>query len=170
MLVTATKPGISLLVQEGQRDTDTKRVMTGGNGQRPFPNFMEAFGGSYDSCGIWAWLTPASSRAVITGSLLAGKAPRPPFFLSRQHPLSPFLPGLSPDPSVLCPTQNKPWKKLKTVLKYSPFVVSFRKRYLWVQLSGHAGESRGQGQWGRDRAAQRHLGWGRKATELLSVV
>ncbi|XP_006752083.2 inositol-trisphosphate 3-kinase C [Leptonychotes weddellii] len=34
---------------------------------------------------------------------------------------------------------NKPWKKLKTVLKYSPFVVSFRKHYPWVQLSGHAG-------------------------------
>uniref|UniRef100_A0A4W2G065 Kinase n=1 Tax=Bos indicus x Bos taurus TaxID=30522 RepID=A0A4W2G065_BOBOX len=34
---------------------------------------------------------------------------------------------------------NKPWKKLKTVLKYSPFVVSFRKHYPWVQLSGHSG-------------------------------
>lgn len=34
---------------------------------------------------------------------------------------------------------NKQWKKLKTVLKYSPFVVSFRKQYPWVQLSGHAG-------------------------------
>ncbi|XP_004620787.1 inositol-trisphosphate 3-kinase C [Sorex araneus] len=32
-----------------------------------------------------------------------------------------------------------PWKKLKTVLKYSPFMVSFRKHYPWVQLSGHAG-------------------------------
>lgn len=31
------------------------------------------------------------------------------------------------------------WKKLKTVLKYSPFMVSFRKHYPWVQLSGHAG-------------------------------
>ncbi|XP_062033815.1 inositol-trisphosphate 3-kinase C isoform X1 [Lepus europaeus] len=34
---------------------------------------------------------------------------------------------------------SKPWEKLKTVLKYSPFVVSFRKHYPWVQLSGHAG-------------------------------
>ncbi|XP_037675606.1 LOW QUALITY PROTEIN: inositol-trisphosphate 3-kinase C [Choloepus didactylus] len=34
---------------------------------------------------------------------------------------------------------NKPWKKLKTVLKYSPFMVSFRRHYPWVQLSGHAG-------------------------------
>ncbi|XP_004459052.1 inositol-trisphosphate 3-kinase C [Dasypus novemcinctus] len=34
---------------------------------------------------------------------------------------------------------NKPWKKLKTILKYSPFVVSFYRHYPWVQLSGHAG-------------------------------
>ncbi|XP_049643456.1 inositol-trisphosphate 3-kinase C [Suncus etruscus] len=34
---------------------------------------------------------------------------------------------------------NKPWKKLQTVLRYSPFMVSFRKQYPWVQLSGHAG-------------------------------
>ncbi|XP_049985015.1 inositol-trisphosphate 3-kinase C isoform X1 [Alexandromys fortis] len=35
---------------------------------------------------------------------------------------------------------SKPWKKLKTVLKYSPFMVSFHKHhYPWVQLSGHAG-------------------------------
>ncbi|KAM9755146.1 inositol-trisphosphate 3-kinase C isoform 2-T2 [Dama dama] len=38
-----------------------------------------------------------------------------------------------------CVSPNKPWKKLKTVLKYSPFVVSFRKHYPWVQLSGHSG-------------------------------
>ena len=37
---------------------------------------------------------------------------------------------------------SKPWKKLKTVLKYSPFMVSFHKHhYPWVQLSGHAGEN-----------------------------
>ncbi|XP_054436727.1 inositol-trisphosphate 3-kinase C isoform X2 [Pteronotus mesoamericanus] len=39
----------------------------------------------------------------------------------------------------LSQVENKPWKKLKTVLKYSPFMVSFRKHYPWVQLSGHAG-------------------------------
>lgn len=30
------------------------------------------------------------------------------------------------------------------MLKSSPFVVSFRKHYPWVQLSGHSGESRGR--------------------------
>ncbi|KAJ0022045.1 hypothetical protein NQD34_009535 [Periophthalmus magnuspinnatus] len=34
---------------------------------------------------------------------------------------------------------NKSWQKLKTMVHWSPFVVSFRKRYPWVQLAGHAG-------------------------------
>ncbi|XP_043923217.1 inositol-trisphosphate 3-kinase C [Protopterus annectens] len=34
---------------------------------------------------------------------------------------------------------NKSWKKLKTMVHWSPFVVSFKKRYPWVQLTGHAG-------------------------------
>lgn len=35
--------------------------------------------------------------------------------------------------------QNKSWQKLKTMVQWSPFVVSFKKRYPWVQLAGHAG-------------------------------
>lgn len=35
--------------------------------------------------------------------------------------------------------QNKSWHKLKTMVHWSPFVVSFKKRYPWVQLAGHAG-------------------------------
>ncbi|XP_038238098.1 inositol-trisphosphate 3-kinase C isoform X1 [Dermochelys coriacea] len=35
--------------------------------------------------------------------------------------------------------QNKPWKKLKSMVHWSPFVVSFKKCYPWVQLAGHAG-------------------------------
>ncbi|XP_066560157.1 inositol-trisphosphate 3-kinase Cb [Amia ocellicauda] len=31
------------------------------------------------------------------------------------------------------------WKKLKTMVHWSPFIVSFKKRYPWVQLAGHAG-------------------------------
>ncbi|XP_025031964.1 inositol-trisphosphate 3-kinase C isoform X1 [Python bivittatus] len=34
---------------------------------------------------------------------------------------------------------NKPWKKLKSMVHWSPCVVSFRKRCPWVQLTGHAG-------------------------------
>lgn len=34
-----------IFTRSRRTDTDTKEVMTGRNGQRPFPNFMEAFGG-----------------------------------------------------------------------------------------------------------------------------
>ncbi|XP_056126194.1 inositol-trisphosphate 3-kinase Cb [Rhinichthys klamathensis goyatoka] len=33
----------------------------------------------------------------------------------------------------------KSWRKLKTMVHCSPFVVSFKKRYPWIQLAGHAG-------------------------------
>ncbi|XP_062407785.1 inositol-trisphosphate 3-kinase Cb [Sardina pilchardus] len=36
-------------------------------------------------------------------------------------------------------TGTKSWRKLKTMVHWSPFVVSFKKRYPWVQLAGHAG-------------------------------
>ncbi|KAM4604578.1 inositol-trisphosphate 3-kinase C-like isoform 1-T1 [Discoglossus pictus] len=35
--------------------------------------------------------------------------------------------------------ENKSWKKLKTMVHWSPFVVSFKKQYPWIQLAGHAG-------------------------------
>lgn len=45
----------------------------------------------------------------------------------------------------LCVSQNKSWQKLKTMVHFSPFVVSFKKRYPWVQLAGHAGTRLGGG-------------------------
>uniref|UniRef100_UPI003AAF72C0 inositol-trisphosphate 3-kinase Cb n=1 Tax=Centroberyx gerrardi TaxID=166262 RepID=UPI003AAF72C0 len=45
-------------------------------------------------------------------------------------------------------TGNKPWQKLKTMVHWSPFVVSFKKRYPWVQLAGHAGNFQA-GEYGR---------------------
>ncbi|KAM6961478.1 inositol-trisphosphate 3-kinase C-like [Aplochiton taeniatus] len=45
-------------------------------------------------------------------------------------------------------TGNKPWQKLKTIVHWSPFVVSFKKRYPWVQLAGHAGNFQA-GEYGR---------------------
>ncbi|XP_043854851.1 inositol-trisphosphate 3-kinase C [Dromiciops gliroides] len=35
--------------------------------------------------------------------------------------------------------RNMSWRKLKTAVHCAPFVVSFRKHYPWVQLSGHKG-------------------------------
>uniref|UniRef100_H3ANH0 Kinase n=2 Tax=Latimeria chalumnae TaxID=7897 RepID=H3ANH0_LATCH len=34
---------------------------------------------------------------------------------------------------------SKSWRKIKNVLQWSPFVMSFRKKYPWIQLAGHAG-------------------------------
>ncbi|KAM9112878.1 inositol-trisphosphate 3-kinase C-like [Pangshura tecta] len=46
------------------------------------------------------------------------------------------------------PRRNKPWKKLKSMVHWSPFVVSFKRRYPWVQLAGHAGNFKA-GDYGR---------------------
>ncbi|XP_068106890.1 inositol-trisphosphate 3-kinase C [Hyperolius riggenbachi] len=34
---------------------------------------------------------------------------------------------------------NTSWRKLKNMVHWSPFVVSFKKHYPWIQLAGHAG-------------------------------
>lgn len=59
--------------------------------------------------------------------------------------------SLSPARSLCSPddgTVNKSWQKLKTMVHWSPFVVSFKKRYPWVQLAGHAGNFQA-GEYGR---------------------
>ncbi|XP_056284576.1 inositol-trisphosphate 3-kinase B isoform X1 [Pseudoliparis swirei] len=45
------------------------------------------------------------------------------------------------DPALLTSQQraNKSWKKIKNMVHWSPFVMSFKKKYPWVQLAGHAG-------------------------------
>ncbi|KAG8559270.1 hypothetical protein GDO81_017287 [Engystomops pustulosus] len=35
--------------------------------------------------------------------------------------------------------QSKSWRKIKNMVHWSPFVMSFKKKYPWVQLAGHAG-------------------------------
>ncbi|XP_054650460.1 inositol-trisphosphate 3-kinase Cb [Dunckerocampus dactyliophorus] len=59
--------------------------------------------------------------------------------------------SLSPTRSLCSPDDgsvNKSWQKLKTMVHWSPFVVSFKKRYPWVQLAGHAGNFQA-GEYGR---------------------
>ncbi|XP_061734191.1 inositol-trisphosphate 3-kinase Cb [Nerophis ophidion] len=58
--------------------------------------------------------------------------------------LSPTGSSCNPDDG----SANKPWQKLKTMVHWSPFVVSFKKRYPWVQLAGHAGNFQA-GEYGR---------------------
>ncbi|XP_078256086.1 uncharacterized protein LOC144593842 [Rhinoraja longicauda] len=36
------------------------------------------------------------------------------------------------------PRVSKSWRKIKNVVHWSPFVMSFKKRYPWIQLAGHA--------------------------------
>ncbi|KAI5627140.1 inositol-trisphosphate 3-kinase B [Silurus asotus] len=35
--------------------------------------------------------------------------------------------------------QHKSWKKIKNMVQWSPFLMSFKKKYPWIQLAGHAG-------------------------------
>ncbi|KAI7799984.1 inositol-trisphosphate 3-kinase B [Triplophysa rosa] len=34
---------------------------------------------------------------------------------------------------------HKSWKKIKNMVQWSPFLMSFKKKYPWIQLAGHAG-------------------------------
>uniref|UniRef100_A0A8D2PXY1 Kinase n=1 Tax=Zosterops lateralis melanops TaxID=1220523 RepID=A0A8D2PXY1_ZOSLA len=34
---------------------------------------------------------------------------------------------------------HKSWRKIKNMVHWSPFVMSFKKKYPWIQLAGHAG-------------------------------
>ncbi|CAL8393928.1 unnamed protein product [Arctogadus glacialis] len=45
------------------------------------------------------------------------------------------------NPVLLNPQQkaHKSWKKIKNMVHWSPFVMSFKKKYPWIQLAGHAG-------------------------------
>ncbi|KAF5919304.1 hypothetical protein HPG69_002614 [Diceros bicornis minor] len=36
-------------------------------------------------------------------------------------------------------TESKSWRKIKNMVHWSPFVMSFKKKYPWIQLAGHAG-------------------------------
>lgn len=37
------------------------------------------------------------------------------------------------------PRVSKSWRKIKNMVHWSPFVMSFKKKYPWIQLAGHAG-------------------------------
>uniref|UniRef100_A0A1A7YAR9 Kinase n=1 Tax=Iconisemion striatum TaxID=60296 RepID=A0A1A7YAR9_9TELE len=45
------------------------------------------------------------------------------------------------NPGLLSSQQkaHKSWKKIKNMVHWSPFVMSFKKKYPWIQLAGHAG-------------------------------
>ncbi|ERE73579.1 inositol-trisphosphate 3-kinase B-like protein [Cricetulus griseus] len=41
--------------------------------------------------------------------------------------------------AVLKGNESKSWRKIKNMVQWSPFVMSFKKKYPWIQLAGHAG-------------------------------
>ncbi|XP_072266044.1 inositol-trisphosphate 3-kinase B [Pyxicephalus adspersus] len=47
---------------------------------------------------------------------------------------TPFLQTIEQKPKV-----SKSWRKIKNMVHWSPFVMSFKKKYPWIQLAGHAG-------------------------------
>ncbi|XP_036406365.1 inositol-trisphosphate 3-kinase B [Megalops cyprinoides] len=47
--------------------------------------------------------------------------------------------GLSPAFLQTQQKAHKSWKKIKNMVHWSPFVMSFKKKYPWIQLAGHAG-------------------------------
>ncbi|KAJ8270668.1 hypothetical protein GJAV_G00117820 [Gymnothorax javanicus] len=47
--------------------------------------------------------------------------------------------GLSPAFLETQQRAHKSWKKIKNMVHWSPFVMSFKKKYPWIQLAGHAG-------------------------------
>uniref|UniRef100_F6UPL7 Kinase n=1 Tax=Ornithorhynchus anatinus TaxID=9258 RepID=F6UPL7_ORNAN len=72
------------------------------------------------------------------------------------------LVGAASDPEDC--SGNKSWKKLKTMVQWSPFVVSFRKLYPWIQLAGHAGNFQA-GEEGR--ILKRFCSWEQQSLEQL---
>ncbi|KAJ8377778.1 hypothetical protein AAFF_G00253940 [Aldrovandia affinis] len=47
--------------------------------------------------------------------------------------------GLSPAYLETQQKAHKSWRKIKNMVHWSPFVMSFKKKYPWIQLAGHAG-------------------------------
>ncbi|KAM3603321.1 uncharacterized protein V6R79_020313 [Siganus canaliculatus] len=43
------------------------------------------------------------------------------------------------NPALITSKAHKSWKKIKNMVHWSPFVMSFKKKYPWIQLAGHAG-------------------------------
>ncbi|XP_009283859.1 PREDICTED: inositol-trisphosphate 3-kinase B [Aptenodytes forsteri] len=43
------------------------------------------------------------------------------------------------DPASRTQVRSKSWRKIKNMVHWSPFVMSFKKKYPWIQLAGHAG-------------------------------
>ncbi|XP_007251078.2 inositol-trisphosphate 3-kinase Cb [Astyanax mexicanus] len=104
------------------RRGDESPCSDSGCGGSPVPYFSLRKLSSSSSAGLSSASSFEESEDDVTGSDAEPAA------------LSPCLFG---SPEEL--TGAKSWRKLKSMVHFSPFVVSFKKRYPWVQLAGHAG-------------------------------
>ncbi|XP_033852094.1 inositol-trisphosphate 3-kinase C-like [Acipenser ruthenus] len=109
-------------VSDSQPDVESP-CSDSGCGGSPSPSLLLRKFSSSSSAGLSSASSFEESEDDFTGSDIE------PNSLSLQNSLG------SPDDT----TANKSWRKLKTMVHWSPFVVSFKKRYPWVQLAGHAG-------------------------------
>ncbi|KAK1150710.1 inositol-trisphosphate 3-kinase C-like [Acipenser oxyrinchus oxyrinchus] len=109
-------------VSDSQPDAESP-CSDSGCGGSPSPSLLLRKFSSSSSAGLSSASSFEESEDDFTGSDIE------PNSLSLQNRLG------SPDDT----TGNKSWRKLKTMVHWSPFVVSFKKRYPWVQLAGHAG-------------------------------
>ncbi|XP_036440575.1 inositol-trisphosphate 3-kinase Cb [Colossoma macropomum] len=107
------------------RAGDESPCSDSGCGGSPVPYFSLRKLSSSSSAGLSSASSFEESEDDVTGSDAesAGLSPR------RSGPFG--------SPEELAGAKS--WRKLKSMVHFSPFVVSFKKRYPWVQLAGHAG-------------------------------
>uniref|UniRef100_A0A8C6YV23 Kinase n=1 Tax=Nothoprocta perdicaria TaxID=30464 RepID=A0A8C6YV23_NOTPE len=95
------------------------------------PGMSSCGNGRNDGAGdASGWLLPPSPLHFPLSLLTRGYFS---IFWGSLKLLSPF-PGPAAG-SVHC----KSWRKIKNMVHWSPFVMSFKKKYPWIQLAGHAG-------------------------------
>ncbi|ELK36017.1 Inositol-trisphosphate 3-kinase B [Myotis davidii] len=91
--------------------------------------------GMYLGCGHIP-VSPQGARAVGTVGVVLSQAAV--LTLLGAHANLEAVLMLTPGFSLAC-FQSKSWRKIKNMVHWSPFVMSFKKKYPWIQLAGHAG-------------------------------
>ncbi|KAI4874359.1 hypothetical protein NFI96_022217 [Prochilodus magdalenae] len=107
------------------RAGDESPCSDSGCGGSPVPYFSIRKLSSSSSAGLSSASSYEESEDDVTGSDAESAG------------LSPRRSGTFGTPDEVA--RAKSWRKLKSMVHFSPFVVSFKKRYPWVQLAGHAG-------------------------------
>ncbi|TNN30234.1 Inositol-trisphosphate 3-kinase B [Liparis tanakae] len=74
-------------------------------------------------CSVWSVVVSVGAIFIVT-------------FIFLRTNRRPQVPSPDAERSV---ASHKSWKKIKNMVHWSPFVMSFKKKYPWVQLAGHAG-------------------------------